>query len=177
MDLKATVDRNVNSHCWQGFGSFKKLRCQVRQLTGSIVSSKFLISLIATGRSTFKVVGILVALKATVDSNVNSHCWQDFGSSEKLRCQLRKCTGSIVSSRFLIALISTGMSTLKVFGILVALQTTVNKNSNSHCWQDSSSSERYGYRVRKVVEPPERENPKFGGPTSSQCGGLTCEGE
>ena len=62
----------------------------------------------ATGRSTIKVAGILVTIKATVDVNVNSHCWHDFGSSEnysrqecqlpllqdfgspeKLRCQLR----------------------------------------------------------------------------------------
>ena len=31
--------------------------------------------------STLKIVGILVAIKATIDRNVNSHEWQDFGSS------------------------------------------------------------------------------------------------
>ena len=41
---------------------------------GSIVSSRFLVALIATGTSTLRVVGILVALKATVDKNVDSHC-------------------------------------------------------------------------------------------------------
>ena len=32
--------------------------------------------------SALKVVAVLVALKATVDRNDNSHCWQDSGSSE-----------------------------------------------------------------------------------------------
>ena len=43
-------------------------------MTGSKESFRFLIVLKATGRSALKVVGILVALKATVDRNVNSHC-------------------------------------------------------------------------------------------------------
>ena len=91
--------------------------------------------------STYSVVRILVALKAAVDSNVTFHCWQDFGSSEELRCQLRSTlTGSIVSSRF-----------------LVALKATVDRNVNSHCWQDSGSSESYGFRVKKVPDPPEKE--------------------
>ena len=37
----------------------------------------------ATGTSTLKVVGILVAMKATVNKNVNFHWLQVFGSSEK----------------------------------------------------------------------------------------------
>ena len=37
-------------------------------------SDHFLVALIATGTSTLKVVRILVALKATVDGNVNYHC-------------------------------------------------------------------------------------------------------
>ena len=63
---------------------------------GSIVSSKFLVALIATGTPTLKVVGILVALKAMVDRNVTSHCRQDFGSSESYsqqECQLPLLTG------------------------------------------------------------------------------------
>ena len=44
--------------------------------------SWFLVALKATGTSALKVVRILVALKATVDRNVNPHCCQDFGSSE-----------------------------------------------------------------------------------------------
>ena len=35
------------------------------------MSSRFLVALKATGTSALKVVGILVALKATVDRNVN----------------------------------------------------------------------------------------------------------
>ena len=50
-------------------------------------ASRFLVALKATGMSALKVVGILIALKATVDSNVNSHCRQDFGSSESYRGQ------------------------------------------------------------------------------------------
>ena len=40
-------------------------------VNGKPRSSRFLVVLIATGTSTLKVVGILVALKATVDRNVN----------------------------------------------------------------------------------------------------------
>ena len=116
----------------------------------------------ATGTPALKVVGILVAPKATVDKNVNSYCWQDlgsslsysrqecqshfwqdFGSSEKLRRQLRQLTGSVVSSRLLVAVIATGTSALKVVGILVAPKATVDRNVNSHCWQDFGSSESY----------------------------------
>ena len=81
---------------------------------GSIVSSRFLVALKATGTSALKVITILVALKATIDKNVNSHfdrtlvplktavdrnvnshCRQEFGSSEKLHCHLRQLMGSI----------------------------------------------------------------------------------
>ena len=62
---KAMTDRNVNSHCCQVFSSSEKLlRCQ--QLTGRTVPSRFTAALIATGTSVLNVVGILVALKATV---------------------------------------------------------------------------------------------------------------
>ena len=67
---------------------------------------------------------------------------------------LKSYDKSIVSSRFLVALIAKGTSTLKVVGILAA---TVDKNVNSHCLQDSSSSESYGYRMKKMADPPERE--------------------
>ena len=40
-------------------------------VNGKPRSSRFLVVLIATGTSTLKAVGILVALKATVDRNVN----------------------------------------------------------------------------------------------------------
>ena len=101
-------------------------------MIGSIVSSGFLVALKATGTSALKVVAIFVALKATVNRNVSSHCCQEFrssesnsreeiqlplltefGSSEKLSCQLRQLMGSIVSSRFLVVLKVTGTSALK----------------------------------------------------------------
>ena len=47
------------------------------------MSPWLLVDLKATGKSAIKVVRILVALKATVESNVNSHCRQDFGSALK----------------------------------------------------------------------------------------------
>ena len=52
---------------------------------------------------------------------------------------------------------ATGMSFFEVFGILVALKATVDRNVNSHSWQDSGSSESSGYRVKKVADPPKRE--------------------
>ena len=85
--------------------------------------------------------------------------------------------GSIVSSRFLVALIATGTSTLKVVAILVVLKATVDRNVNSHGWQDSSSSESYGYRVSKVADPPEKEILNVADPHFSQCGGSTYEGK
>ena len=49
-----------------------------------------MVALKATGTSVLKVVGTLVALKATVDKNVNCHCWQDFGSSESYGYSVKK---------------------------------------------------------------------------------------
>ena len=92
---------------------------------------------------TLKDVEILVALKATVKKNVSSHRGQDFSSSGKLPCQLRELTGSIVSSRLLVALKVTGPSALKVVGILVSLKAMVARNVNSHCCQDFGRSESY----------------------------------
>ena len=46
------------------------------------MSSGALVALKAKGTSALKDVGILVAVKATLDNNVNSHYLQDFGSSK-----------------------------------------------------------------------------------------------
>ena len=54
------------------------------------------VALKAAGTSALKVIEILVALKATVDRNVNFHCWLEFGSSERYsrqECQLPLLTG------------------------------------------------------------------------------------
>ena len=56
--------------------------CQILMLTGRIASSRFLVVLKATGTSALRVVEILIALQATGDRNVKSHCWRNFGSSE-----------------------------------------------------------------------------------------------
>ena len=53
----------------------------------------------------------------------------------------------------------------------------VDKNINSHCRQDSNNSESYGYRMRKVADPPEREILNVADPHLSQCAGPTCEGK
>ena len=62
-------------------------------------------------------------------------------------------------SRFLVALIATETSTLKVVGILVDLKATVTEEG------------------RKVVDPQERKILNVADPLFSQCGGSTCEGE
>ena len=49
------------------------------------------------------------------------------------------------------------MSALKVDRIFIGLKATVDMNANSHCWQDSGSSESYGYRVKTVADPAEKE--------------------
>ena len=84
---------------------------------------------------------------------------------------------SIVSSRCLVALTATGTSTLKVVGILVALYATVDKKVNSHCLQDSSSSESNVYKVKKVADSPEREIVNLANLNFSQFGVPTCEEE
>ena len=86
-------------------------------------------------------------------------------------------TGSVVPTRFLVALKATGTSTLKVVEILVALKSTVDRNVNPHCWQVSSSSKNYGNRVKKVANPPKKKILNVVDPHFSQCGGPTCEGE
>ena len=80
------------------------------------MSSRFSVALIAIGTLGLKVVGVLVALKATVDSNVNSHCWREFGSSKSYSCQ--ECRLPLLTG-FFVAVIGTGTSTLNVVGILV----------------------------------------------------------
>ena len=60
---------------------------------------------------------------------------------------------------------------------LVAPKTIVDRDVNSHCCQDSTSSEIYGYRVRKVANPTEKEILNVVDPHFSQCGGHTCEVE
>ena len=82
-----------------------------------------------------------------------------------------------MSSRFLVALKATGTTALKIVGISVAPKATVDRNVNSHCWQDSGSSESYCYRVKKVADPPEMEILNVADPHFSQYGGPTCEGE
>ena len=60
-------------------------------------------------------------------------------------------TGIIVPSRFLLALIDTGTSTLKVVGILVALKAIKEAS-------------------RKVEDPPERKILNVADPHFAQCG-------
>ena len=67
-------------------------------------------------------------MKATVDRNVNSHCGQDFGSSDSYGCQLQHLTGSIVPSRFKVALEAT-LSTPTVDGKHSVFQVFGNSNS------------------------------------------------
>ena len=77
----------------------------------------------------------------------------------------------------LVALKATRMSALKVDRILEALKATVNKNVNSHCGQNSGSSENYGWRVKKVADPPEKKILNMADPHFSHCGGSRRQGE
>ena len=85
----------------------------------------------STGMSTFTVYRIFVALKPTIDMNVNFLYWQDFGQLWKLH--------------------STGMPTPTIGNFSVALKATFNKNVNSHYWEDVSSSE--GYSRQEIQLP------------------------
>ena len=82
-----------------------------------------------------------------------------------------------MSSGFLVAVIATGTSILTVVEILVALWVTVDKDVNSNCWQDFSTSESYGHREKKVSDSPERRILNVADPYFLQCGGPTREGE
>ena len=58
---------------------------------GNIASSKHIVTLKTTGMSALKIDKILAAVEATVDRNINCHCWYNFGSSEnysRQECQL-----------------------------------------------------------------------------------------
>ena len=48
------------------------------------------------------------------------------------------------------------MSTPPIDRILVAFRARVDKNLNSLCWPGSSSSESYGYKVKKAADPQEK---------------------
>ena len=107
VSFEITVDRNVNSHCWQDFGSSKgciQQDCQLPLLT----RIWWFLKLRSTGMSTLTTERILVALKVTV---VNSNSWWE---AESLPC-FRK-------------LWSTGMSTPTADRSLVALKDMVNRN-------------------------------------------------
>ena len=101
--------------------------------------------------SALKVERVLVAFKATVNKNVNSHWSQDIASSENYHCQLRQLTESIASSKFQVALndmlptlIAAGkhsvcqVSALKVDRILVGMKTMIHRNLNSHVFLKNS---------------------------------------
>ena len=75
--FKAAVGRNFNSNFWHGFGSYEIYGQQEFQLP-LLTWLLYLLKL----KSASTVGRILVALKATSNRNVNSHCWQEFGSSE-----------------------------------------------------------------------------------------------
>ena len=61
--------------------------------------------------------------------------------------------GSIVSSRFLVALIATGMSTLKIDGIVVALKATVTEEEKWRTHQKGKSEMWRTHISHGVVDP------------------------
>ena len=80
----------------------------------------------ATGISALKVDKILVALKATVDGNVNFHRWQDFDSSESYsqECQFPLLTG-FGSSKSLIYNLSVSVILILYQNILAHLSKRI----------------------------------------------------
>ena len=50
-------------------------------------------------------------------------------------------------------------------------------NLSSQSCQDFGSSDSYGYKGRKVADPPERKFINVANPHLSECGVPTCEGE
>ena len=69
------------------------------------------------------------------------------------------------------------MSALKVDRIFITLEATVDMNANFHCWHDSGSSESYGYRVKTMADPAEKEILNVADLNFSQYDGPTCEEE
>ena len=67
------------------------------------------------------------------------------------------------------------MLTSTVDRILVALKAVVDKNVNLHLWQDSGCLESYGYSVKEIAEPPEKEMLNVVEPHFLECGGRICE--
>ena len=65
------------------------------------------------------------------------------------------------------------MSAFQVDNILVVLKATVDRNINSHCWQDSGSSQN-GCRVKEVAE---KETLNVADTQFSQWAGPKCEGD
>ena len=105
--FKAKVDKNVNSYCWQDFGSSKSCgweECQLLLLTG-------------------------FQLKITVDRDVSSHSWQNFGSYDRQKCQPPLFT-SFCGSKSCSYLIGQLMGIRASFWCQVALKATVVNSDN-----------------------------------------------
>lgn len=116
---------------------------------------------------------ILIALKSTVDGKVNFHYWQDIGSSQKYtwqECQIlqlkkfwysqsypqQECQLPLPKQLIYLQNIQlTGMSTLFVDRIVVALKSMVEKSVSFICWMAFRSSGSYipkEYRLPLLVE-------------------------
>ena len=119
----------------------------------------YLWKLWSTGMSISTVDRILVVVKTTV-RNVNSHCWQDFGSSESYSWQV--CQFPLLTRFWELqkATLSTpiGMSTPTVERILIGQKAMItewrrwrtNWRRKSHMWWTHIS--------RSVVDPYVRTN-------------------
>ena len=67
------------------------------------------------------------------------------------------------------------MLTSTVDRILVALKAVVDNNVNFHLWRDSGGLESYGYSLKEMADPPEKEMLNVVEPHFLECGGRICE--
>ena len=143
ISFEITVDRNVNSHYWQGFGSSKgciQQDCQLPLLTRIWWFWK----LRSTAMSTLTTERILVARKVTV---VNSNSWWEAESLPCFRYPWKLWSTGMstpTAERSLVALKNMVNRNVTIDRVLLLLKATVHGNVNSHCWQDFGSSKSCG---------------------------------
>ena len=147
VSFEITVDRNVNSHCWQDFGSSKgciQQDCQLPLLTRIWWFWK----LRSTGMSTLTTERILVALKVTV---VNSNSWWEAESLPYFRKLWSTGMSTPTADRSLVALKDMVNRNVTVDRVLLLLKATVHGNVNSHCWPDFGISENYSCQETELT--------------------------
>ena len=126
---------------------------------GSIVPSRFLVALIATGTSTLKVVGILVALKATVTEEGRwrthrkgkSYMWRNHIYHSVMDLHVRRNT--VIHCVADPQVMEKWTSALKIVRIFVALKAMVTEEGR---WRTHRKGKSYMWRnhiSHSVMDP------------------------